>query len=351
MRFEAEYAPLMDAIRFASSAVKRSYIPVLDCLNISAGDARVTIAGTDMDSRAVAKCAAAVQDGGEINVDASRLAGFLSASKGDLIGFESDGETVRVRCGRSSATFSVNPDPFPTFGKPEDEIEIPGGINALVDCAPFAKDGARLMMGGVAFSRGYAIGADGPQIAAKKLAVTPDESVMVPLVAIPLARKCGGRLFLSDRTWRAEADGRAVIGKTLADHKLARVEMMAAATTPLGDVDPAEISAALDALSGAGASVVILSRGPDGTTLEGENFDGAAREARVPISMAGGPAFSAVIKIPLLKLHMAFFSEPVSLFAGNAGNGFLLMRLGDDSTALGLWGHERNALPAMESAA
>lgn len=210
MRFEAEYAPLMSALTFANAAVRKGYIPIIGCLHIVAKDARVEIAGTDLDSRAVAKCEAAVQAQGEASVEAARLVGFLSAVKGETVLVSMNDGDLRIRCGGASARFATNPDPFPVFGAPDGEVEIPDGIDALRFSAPFAKDGRRHNMEGVAFSRGFAIGADGPQIATRKTGATPDGSVMVPLAAIPLAAKCGGRLFLSERTWRAEADGRAM---------------------------------------------------------------------------------------------------------------------------------------------
>lgn len=263
MRFEAPLAELLSAARYAAAPIKRMHIPALECLRMVAGDSAVVVIGGDMDSQARAKVAASVPDPGEINLDARSVLTFLSAVRGEVVSVSADRDIATIHCGEASAEIAVNPDSYPTFAKPGPEREIALGVEAMAFCVPFCSGNTDWRYAGVIFSGGFACARKFGTAA--RFAAPHDDgpSAMIPREAAPVIAKCGGRLFVSERSWRAEAEDRAAIGKLLEGGDAPPMDPILAKSTMIGEADVADVLRGLDVTAMAGSDFVFL-RGDGG---------------------------------------------------------------------------------------
>lgn len=113
MKLILERADILGALSRVTGVVARnSNIPILNNVLLSASGDTVTIRATDLDMQAVTSCAADIQTGGEITVDAGRLGEIVrAAAAGSQISLEMPGDDPRllVKSGRSKFRLPVLP--------------------------------------------------------------------------------------------------------------------------------------------------------------------------------------------------------------------------------------------------
>lgn len=351
MRFSAERAPLLSAIKAASSPISRCHVPVLECLHVIAKDNRVRLIGSNMDVEAQAICAAAVSEAGECNVSAEIFRAALERSSGTLCEVTL-GDDLSVTCGPVSVDIPSITDEFPRLQKPDTGTEIDLGAEALAFCSPFCADaGYTSWAQGVHFGDGFATAYDSAAFAWHE--AHGGAGQIIPRDSAPVARKFCDRLFLTDRAWRAESEGIHAAGKLLEGpyHSAWRQLIRPGDTVASFDADDAK--GALSASLIGGARRVVLSL--DGPNLTSSGDNGPTSKAR---KSEGSCACDADAPICVVldagrvdKILAALSGSTVNLSFTDVAAFFIPIGGKDRGIALGLMRDARNIIPGRAAAA
>ncbi len=313
MRFTVEPKPFLEAITTASLPVKpRNPIPILACLRIEARDNTVIISGTDMDTEVKVRCEAAVSEVGGSCVNARTLKELVSHMT----------QTIDVAAGlsldsgvHSHRITDLPIEDFPTKEKPDPGVEIEGGVQAFLRCAPFAGDEeVRYYLKGVCFDAERAFATNGH--VARHTACTGGARQIVPAEYAPIFQKIGGRLFLSDATWRLENEHVHVLGKL--------IDAVYPDLTPLfsgGDarltIDADGLLAAVKAASAGSAKSIRLVPHDDMYAVQGDRFEGPHMETSVDVQ-AHGDLFQCLLSREYLTTALTAFAGEVLNVAGDS---------------------------------
>ena len=215
MKFTCELLPLLTACRAASSAVKRSHVPIMDCLRILAVDNTLRITGSNYDTTITAALEAAVTGPGETVVNCAPLLKWLDACpKGGLVSGENTG-AMQLSCGKNVVTFSTFDARDFYAGEAVAGVEIEGALAAMSAVSVFcAKEETRYYL------RGVFLGKDCVAMDGNVLGFLPDingPGVIVPQESIDVIARVapGARFFATDTTWRAESEGITLTGKMI----------------------------------------------------------------------------------------------------------------------------------------
>lgn len=270
MRFIAERAPLLAAVRAASQPIKRSYIPILEHVCLIAKDNRVRVIGSDMDTEVQALCAAAVAAPGVANVHADALRAALERSGADTAEIVLS-DAMQYSCGGVSVALPALDVEFPRLPKPDASEEIEGAEAALRFCAPFANTGGYADWSrGVNFEGGWAMAYSSVAFAWHEAGA--GEARVIPQAAIPTCIKSLGRLFLGERTWRSEIEGVVSCGKLLDLHFPEFWRQIIRPGEIVASFDADEVGAAISAAMIGGASRTVLSLDGPRLSVSGEAF-------------------------------------------------------------------------------
>lgn len=216
MKFTVEHKAIKAALATAMLAVGTAHrqIPIMSCVLITAKDAALKVTGSCLDIEAHGKCEAAVSDAGSVAVDAAALSAMIgTCHAGSLVDFATDGDGLTIRAGRQTATLAcMDAREFPRMAKPGAGTEITEWARALLFCQhAISKEEARYYLRGVLIADGMAVATDGHRLACMPVQYDGPAGI-IPAAAVPSILKVGGRLFVSERTWRAETDGAAMAG-------------------------------------------------------------------------------------------------------------------------------------------
>lgn len=148
MKITMAKSELDRALGLTARIAARASVAYMACVLIEAEGDAVSISATDQDESAMAKASALVEEPGRSLVPAARLAAVVRQMPDAAVTVESDGETARVRCGRSRSSMpALDPLDFPSFPTVSEgeRMEIAGSdlADAVKACGPFAsrKDG------------------------------------------------------------------------------------------------------------------------------------------------------------------------------------------------------------------
>lgn len=281
MKFQIEAKALAGIVATAGSAIKRNSVPILQCVKIDAKDARVTAIGTDNIITAYATATASVSAAGTACINFADLDAVVKRMRG-VVSAEMTDAGLLLKSDRASLTIPALVGEFPPMSKPEDEAEIEGGALAIAECLPFAStEQAKPHIAGVNFSHGHAVGTTGTIFYATPCEGGQDQTV--PVEGCTIINKIGGRLFLSDRTWRVEADGRGATG-LLIDHPYVDWQRIAFDAETAVSFDADEALAAIN-MATVGRAFEVVFRSKDGTAaFSGDKFSGMRidGESRIP---------------------------------------------------------------------
>ena len=269
MKFTAERKRFLGAVIAASDPIRRSHLPILECLHVIAKDNRLRLIGSNMDVEVQAICDAAVASPGEFSIDAGTLRAALTRSDGDVCEVVL-GEAVSLTCGRVSAEIPAMIGKFPRLQPPGAGVEVDRGMNAMAFCAPFAANEKYASWAqGVHFGGDFATAYDGASFAWHE--VGGGDGQIIPRESVAIAQRIGERLFLTDRAWRAESEGAHAAGKLLEGpyHSQWRSLMKPGAVIASFDADA--VSGAINAATIGGARRVILSLSGPSLVATGDN--------------------------------------------------------------------------------
>lgn len=118
MKLTVTRSALLKVLAHVSRVVeRRTTIPILTNLKLTAEGARLTVYGTDLDIEATAACAAEIAAPGATTVPAATLHDIVRKLPDGDIAIELAGTGLQVRAGRSRFTLSVlAPEDFPDLG-------------------------------------------------------------------------------------------------------------------------------------------------------------------------------------------------------------------------------------------
>lgn len=147
-------------------ARNKTKIPILAHVKVEARDNRLTLTATDLDSEAVASCAAEVASPGARAVPADRLAQIVAGwAAGSQVEMEMRDNETQLRCGRSRYTLNtLDAAEFPVMPEPRNPSEFAlGCVDARTlfgdPQAAILIDGSRKMLEG-----GYLYQSDATQL-------------------------------------------------------------------------------------------------------------------------------------------------------------------------------------------
>lgn len=351
MKFTAERAPLLAAVRAASHPVKRSYIPILEHIHLIAKDNRVRVIGSDMDTEVQSVCDASVPVAGAANVRADALRATLERSTAETVEMMFD-EALSYRCGGVSLTFSVLDAEFPRMAKPDAGEEINGAEAALKFCAAFCDGGNYADWSkGINFEDGWAMAYDGAAFAWHE--ADAKDGRIIPQQAIQTCLKSLGRLFLTDRVWRSEIEGVTSCGKLL-DYRFPEIwRKIIQPGEVVASFDADEVSQAVSAAMIGDASRVVLKMDGPGLSVSGEAFgrgsvSGASATAKCDasaevVAVLNGKSFSRILTaLPGCVVNLSVTPQGLQI-TPNGG----LQR----GAAIGPLRDARNVLPQREATA
>jgi len=145
MKFNIQREAILQPLSQVVGVVeRRQTLPVLANFLLVAKDGQLSVTGTDMEVELVAKVAAKVEEAGETTVPARKLVDICRAlPDGSNINFQTEGEKVLVKAGRSRFTLSTLPaSEFPSIEVAEDAqntIQVEEkGLKRLLDKTSFA---------------------------------------------------------------------------------------------------------------------------------------------------------------------------------------------------------------------
>lgn len=336
MRFQVERTHLLDACNLAAAPVKRSHVPVLECLRIVATDG-IRVFGTDMQMQAEAACNAAVSTTGSAIVHHGDLIRWLQSSpKGGLVdGVLGDG-ALTLTCGPATLKLpSMHDEDFPNLIA-EVGVEVTGGVDAIRACAAFAeKDGGgRPYLQGVNFSGSHACASDGYSLA--RVPCPSDVAATVPgfgCAAIAKIAKAGGRLFIAKNFWRCEVEGGVIAGRVIAQ-EFPDVSRIIGAPTPIGQVDADALLDAVAMVSLGRALRVFMQIEAGALTVSGEGFDGRTPESAATVTCDFDKSLAVLFGRQIIENALSPFrgqvvtvSESGDGFCFSAGDGLVVMAL------------------------
>lgn len=352
MKFTAERAPLLAAVRAASQPVKRSYIPILEHICLIAKDNRVRAIGSELDMEVQPVCAAAVPVAGQANVKADALRAALERSSAETVEITLD-EALSYRCGGVSLTFPVLDAEFPRMAKPDTGDEISGAEAALKFCAAFCDGGNYADWSkGVNFEDGWAMDYDGAAFAWHE--ADAKDSRIIPQQAIQTCLKSLGRLFLTDRIWRSEIEGVVSCGKLLDLQFPAIWRQIMQPGEIVASFDADDAAQALSAAMIGDASRVILSLDGPQLTVTGEAFNhGSVSGSSASAACDASEGVVAVLNGKSLFRTLSAFSGCVVNLSIAQNQGLQITPNGGlkRGAAIGPLRDARNVLPQREAAA
>lgn len=337
MKLILERADILGALSRVTGVVARnSNIPILNNILLSASGDTVTIRATDLDMQAVTSCAAEIQTGGEITVDAGRLGEIVRAAAAGsqiLLEMPDDDPRLLVRSGRSRFRLPViAPDAFPKI--PDDDWTATFDIasEVLADMLSRAvisasSDASRPMLGGVYL---HTVGGDLVAVATSGFRVTrisSPVSVDIPGVILPvktvtqvvrlLGEDVSATVSVSKEKVRFEVGG-AVITSKVIDYEYVDYQRVIPASLPLvARIDKEPFIAAIRRAAIAGdvdkhGSGVKLTLTAGLMSITGRNHESEASD-EIEVDYDGQEISVGVTSQPLLDALNGLDGDKVSL--------------------------------------
>lgn len=235
MKFIVERAALAAAADAVCPTGRSTVIPVLGCVLITASEAGLHLAATDMEMEARSNVKAEGAQPGAVCVDAARFRAFAkNAREGSLIEGELSESRLVLRAGRAKASFFViEASDFPqiTFGDGAREFTMSGAeLARLLDETSFAAavESSRIHLCGVFIEAAgdlYAVATNAHVLSARRTAL-PAGAKGMPSIILPtnaaraIASLCSAAgtvtVSVSDRLFRVSS-GDATITTKLID--------------------------------------------------------------------------------------------------------------------------------------
>lgn len=247
MKFEANAKEISGAVSFALKSIKRSQVPILECVKIDAKDNRVTIIGTDNEVQAMSKVSASVTDQGHACVNGVMLSSALKATSGN-VSMVIDGNELLIKSGSFSAALPVSDQEYPKTTKPESMTEIDRGVDTYLKCLPsISADESRYYLRGVCFGGDFAYATDGACL--RRVPSHGGNRQIVPGSASALIQSIpDGRLYLGEYDWMVEGEGRVCSGR-LIEGAFPDAERIIPSDLPdTWECDASELISAIDAV-------------------------------------------------------------------------------------------------------
>ena len=121
MKIKVNKNEFASGLQKVENIVGENIIPVLSNVLLKAEDGNLTLISTDMDRRIRTSIKAEVEESGAITLPAKKLMSLVSKYDNDEISFSTDGNSVKICCGRSKQNWiSIPVDEFPK----EEEFEV-----------------------------------------------------------------------------------------------------------------------------------------------------------------------------------------------------------------------------------
>lgn len=311
MRLQVQATDLSSAVDMAGAVVRKSLVPVLECLEISASDNQISLCGSNGEAQAQAIREAAVAEDGRVCVNYFDMKHIASRLRG-VVRIELEPSGLFITSDQSSLAIPTLGDAFPHINGETGMSEVAGGVEAFQKCAPFTStELARDHLRGVCFSEHGAVATSSTMIYSSRSALGGGQ--IVPIEAGPAISKIGGRLFLGQRTWRIEAEGAKATGR-LIDGTFPNWSQIALARAHrFSTCDADELHAAV-AVAGLGrASYVFIRACSEGLELSGDRFTGMHADTRVTVEAESGNAAVVLAAADLAKCLEPFKGRKIHL--------------------------------------
>lgn len=353
MKFQANSKDLLAAVTAASSVIKRAFIPVMECVLIRADD-RLLITGTNLDAQITAECRASITGQGDIAVNADDLKRYLSGIGDTTVTVEGD-TRLTATCARAKVDLIAFPAvEFPAAMQADAPHEVAGARDAFQLCASYAStDPARQNIGGVRVSPDGTVATDGGKLAFHP--ATCEAGATIPSAAtrtIGDILKAGGRLFVGETIWRAEAEGIIAKGKLLDWGYPDWQRIIPRDPVPLFEADADDLLAAINCATLGQAGTVFLRSSEGSVILRGETWAAARADATAECTADVAETFAGAFKTPNLVGALKPLSGSVIRF-GFGGNVILAEPVGGDGrkVCISPWTHADQAWPSAQRAA
>ena len=323
MKIALDLAASKDALKAAfAAAPKRETIPVLSHVRITASDAGIEIAATDLKVRVEARLTGEVREGGTAVIHAERLKSLLRGNWAELALAD---KVVTLETDALKARLSTLPaQDFPA-GADHGEIEdLDISADDVADCLPFASgEEARHYLMGVCVDEGHTVATDGHRCIAIAGGGGARQIIPAPMIGL-LAHLDAPKLGLGERAWRARAGEVTLVGQlidgTYPDwpRVMPRVETTA-------EVDPDALKAAADAVAGIStdrsrATRLAIASGHGTVTVRHADTN---EEATATFVAEGDLRLVGINGKYLASACAAFAGAPMRLGQGNEGDPIL----------------------------
>lgn len=347
MKLQIEANDLRDLLSGASLPVAKSFSAIMECVHLTAKDNTLRCVGVGNNMEAIGRQEAAVFAPGTASVNARDATSACAA----LTGYVHIETTERGLCfsgAGCAATLPITRDEFDfdRMERPRGEVEIEHGTDLLRRAAPFcARDDLREFTQGVGFDGDHAIATDGA-----RMYISPAKggNGIIPMSAIPIIAKIGGRLFMSETSWRAEAENIQATGRLLSDQTPDWRRLISPGRT-VATCEADDLSDAIKSASLGRAREVFFETHAGSLRVSGERFDGTSPESFAEIS-ADGCDGAFLLNCTYIQKILAPFSGCVINLLDN-GNTILIQPEGrDDFALIGLVRDVRQRLPERAAA-
>lgn len=283
MRVTVEAKPLQAALADIAGLTKRG-VDILECVQITAKDNSLHLVISDAEIEGHAKVEAAVAVAGRVCVNASDFKYAIAGSTKEIeleltdVGFSVSGASVNAR-------LPPRFEEFPRFSTPDDMVEIDDGVKAFLACVTsVAREETRFHLCGVGFTGELAYGTNGKE--ARFHPAKGGEGQIVPGRANAIISKIKGRLFLGDKLWRLENDGRVVVGR-LIDANCVDITPLQRNMPEVWTCGAAELREKVETVTFKRAGVVVISGEEGKLHLSAEKFEGTHIDSRAEVGAEG----------------------------------------------------------------
>lgn len=286
MRLQLDAKELRHILSIAGLPVSRQSVPILQCVHLSAKDGWLVAASSNLDIFTRARCEASVSDPGECCTNYDDLKAVATRLRGNVkLELSKEGLVISVEGVR--LVLPISSEEFPSFSAPKEEVEIIDGVAAMAACVPFAAtEETRYNLRGVTFDSDHAVGTDGKQFYCTTS--SGGKGQIVPSDAAPAIAKIGGRLFLSNTTWRVEAENTHAAGR-LVDANPVDWQRVLIHDEPFTELFADDLISAVEMATTGRADWVICEGRKGKYVVSGDRFKGLHIESAVDAPCEGEP--------------------------------------------------------------